>query len=194
MTRALARAVSIFGHPVLVLPLAVLTLALVRGERAQAAWMLAAFAAFAAVVMGYSWRQVRRGRWTHVDASDVRERGNLNRFLLALLGIGAVVAVWLDAPQEFSLGLILSTAMVLLAVLAARWLKLSLHMAFAVFAAALLWLAGGWALAAGLAFAALVAWSRLQLQRHAPRDLVAGAAAGALAGCVFHLLTPGMAG
>ena len=36
-----------------------------------------------------------------------------------------------------------------------------------------------------LLFAATVAWSRLALQRHTPRDLVAGAVAGALAGLAF---------
>ncbi|HZF98625.1 MAG TPA: hypothetical protein VEY92_10365 [Pseudoxanthomonas sp.] len=178
----------------LVLPLAVLTLALMRGERAQAAWVGAALAALAALVMGYSWRQVRRGRWAHVDASDVRERSGLNRFLLALLGCGAALAAWSGASRELALGLMLSAAMVLLAALTPRWFKLSLHVAFAVFAAMLLWRAGAWALAGSLAFAALVAWSRLRLRRHAPRDVAAGALAGTLAGVAFHLLAPGVAG
>lgn len=178
----------------LVLPLAVLTLALLRGERAQAAWIGAAFAALAALVMGYSWRQVRRGRWAHVDASDARERSGLNRFLLALLGGGAALAAWSGASRELAVGLTLAAAMVLLAALTPRWFKLSLHVAFAVFAAMLLWRAGAWALAGGLTFAALVAWSRLRLERHAPRDVVAGALAGTLAGVAFHLLAPGTAG
>ena len=34
-------------------------------------------------------------------------------------------------------------------------------------------------------FAAVVAWSRLHLQRHVPRDLVAGVCTGLLAGLAF---------
>ena len=38
---------------------------------------------------------------------------------------------------------------------------------------------------AALLFAVAVAWSRLALRRHEPRDLVAGAIAGTLAGAAF---------
>ena len=89
MPHALARALSIFGHPMLVLPLAVVALALARGERVTAVWSAAGFGAFAALVMGYSAWQVRRGRWAHVDASARHERGHLNRFLFVALAAGA---------------------------------------------------------------------------------------------------------
>ena len=49
-------------------------------------------------------------------------------------------------------------------------------------------------LAFGLAFAAAVAWSRLRLQRHVVRDLVAGTCTGAVAGTAYLLASPGMAG
>jgi len=58
-----------------------------------------------------------------------------------------------------------------------------------VFAAMLLLRAGAFAAVLGLIFAALVAWSRLQLARHARRDLVAGAIAGAGAGLAFLQLS-----
>ncbi|MEO6517892.1 MAG: hypothetical protein ABIO17_02700, partial [Pseudoxanthomonas sp.] len=68
MSHAVARAVSIVGHPMLVLPLAALVLMLLRGQQQLAVWMALGFSAFAAVVMLYSTWQVRRGRWAHVDA------------------------------------------------------------------------------------------------------------------------------
>ena len=82
--------------------------------------------------------------------------------------------------------------MIAVAMLTARWWKLSLHMAFVAFAATLLWSVAWWAGLAGFACAAAVAWSRLQLQRHIPRDLLAGATTGLLAGVAF-LLASGMA-
>jgi hypothetical protein len=185
MPHALARALSIFGHPMLVLPLAVVTLALARGERVTAVWSAAGFGAFAALVMGYSAWQVRRGRWAHVDASARHERGHLNRFLFVALAAGAALVAWRGTQPVFALGMAMSAAMILAAMASARWCKLSLHMAFAVFAAWLLRELGtAWTLAA-LLFAVAVAWSRLALRRHELRDLVAGAIAGTLAGAAF---------
>ena len=188
MSRAVARAVSIFGHPMLVLPLAALALALLRGQNRLALWMGLGFALFAALVMAYSWWQVRRGRWAHVDASGKEERRSLNRFLLVVLVVSALFAAWQGHARELALGLALSAAMVAVATATARWWKLSLHMAFVVFAAMLLGNVSWWAGLAGLFFAAAVAWSRLRLRRHVPRDLVAGALTGALAGAIFMFL------
>lgn len=189
MSRQLARTVSIIGHPTIVLPLAVLVLTLRTSNPAQAAWTVAGFVVFAGLVMAYSKWQVRRGRWSHIDASAAEERRALNGFLLLALAAAAVLAVVLAAPRELALGLSLSAAVVLLAIRIQSRCKLSLHMAFVVFAATLLGAASTFALLAGLAFAGLVAWSRLSLQRHEPRDLVAGAVAGAVAGLLFHAVT-----
>lgn len=181
-----ARAVSIIGHPLLVLPAALMWPAALRGgdpRTLQAAF--AGFALFAALVMGWSWWQVRRGRWTHVDASQQSERRSLNRMLLALIALGAWLA-WRALPTPHpGLALALSAGIVAAALLTTRWCKLSLHLAFAVYAIGLLWPLDWIAIVACCAFAAGVAWSRLRLSRHRPRDLVAGAIAGSLAAMAY---------
>lgn len=192
MNHPLARAVSILGHPLLLLPLALLLPAATAGTPG-ALQVAAGCAAIAAMVLGWSWLRVRGGHWDHVDASDPRERGALNRFLLPLLGVAALAALASPRPA-LPLQLALAAAMVAAALLCARRCKLSLHVAFAVYAGALLlpwrWPAG----AAMLAVAALVAWSRLALRRHRPRDVVAGALAGAAAGLLsWTLAQPGAA-
>ena len=194
MTHAVARAVSILGHPMLVLPVVMLTLATGRGRDGDALWMGVGFIVFAAVVMAYSKHQVRRGQWAHVDASNQEERKSLNRFLLVALLVSAALAAFTGMPRELALGLGLSAAMVAMAMLTARWCKLSLHMAFVVFAVFLLYAVSWKAALFGLAFAAAVAWSRLRLQRHVVRDLVAGTCTGAVAGTAYLLASPGMAG
>jgi hypothetical protein len=193
MTHAVARAVSILGHPMLVLPLVMLALSAGTGRTGDALWMGLGFVVFAAVVMAYSKHKVMRGQWTHVDASNHDERKSLNRFLLLALLVSAVLSVATGMPRELAWGLALSAAMVAVAMLTARWCKLSLHMAFVVFAVFLLGTASWWAALAGAAFAAAVAWSRLRLQRHVLRDLVAGAGTGAFAGMAYLLANPGMA-
>ena len=107
------------------------------------------------------------------------------RTLLVLIGLGALLA-WRALPTpDPALALALSAGIVAVAMLSVRWCKLSLHVAFAIYAIGLLWPLGSSVIAACCAFAAAVAWSRLRLSRHRPRDLVAGAAAGLLAAVAY---------
>lgn len=191
MSQPVARIVSILGHPLLVLPAAVLlpSVLLPSAPQARNAQSLSAmtvgFAAFAALVMGWSWWQVRRGRWAHVDASGRDERNALNRGLLAMIIVGALLA-WRALPQsDLFFVLSFAAAIVATAILSARVCKLSLHFAFAVYAAGLLWPLGKATVAAGFAFAVLVAWSRLQLSRHRPHDLLVGGLVGLLAARLY---------
>lgn len=179
MSASLARALSILGHPLVVLPMAVMLLAVDDGaDRQRLSGLALLLGGLAGLVMAYSWWQVRRQHWRHVDASARTERRSLNRFLSIALAIAAVFAWTWASQRELALGLALSAALIALAMLSARWWKLSLHVAFAVFAAVLLARVSWQACVGGLAFAAAVAWSRWALSRHAPRDLIAGAVAG----------------
>lgn len=194
MKIVLARALSIAGHPLLVLPAAALTVAAASGAgRGQLSVVGIALALLASAIQGWSWWQVRRGRWQHVDASQRHERRGLNRFLLVLLA-GAAVFFALVSPQPaLALGLGCAALMIAAGILLAPWLKLSLHASFAMFSAALLWTLGPWALGLGLAFAGAVSWSRWVLGRHRRRELLAGAATGAAVGLAFWWLLPRVA-
>ena len=194
MSDRIARSVSILGHPLVVMPAAVLVLMLVQSDGRNAGWAMAGLLATGLLIMLFSRNQVRRGRWQHVDASGKEERSSLNRFLLVLLAVATLACVLAGASRPLTLGLGLSAATLVVAMATARWCKLSLHLAFATFAALLLASLSWWVGLAGLLFAAAVAWSRLHLQRHVPRDLVAGAGTGLLAGLVFLRFTQGGAG
>jgi membrane-associated phospholipid phosphatase len=137
------------------------------------------------LVMGYSYRRVRRGDWTHVDASGRGERRSLNRFLLVVFVAATIAGFALQWPHQFLLGLLLSASMVAAAMLAAHWCKPSLHLAFAVFSAGLMLAVSTAALLAGLLAATAIAWSRLTLGRHVAVDLWCGAMIGAAAGAAF---------
>lgn len=180
-----ARALSVLGHPALLMPLAASANAAARGGGPDLVGTVAAVSvALALVVMLFSAGQVRAGRWRHVDASVPQERRHLNLLLCGLLFGGAALLGAAGAAPAVALGLGLGGVLVLLALVLARWLKLSLHVAFASYAALLAWPAWGWMLA-GLVLAAAVAWSRLVLGRHRPPDLWAGALAGVAVGAWF---------
>lgn len=190
MPHATARTLSILGHPLLMLPAGILLPTLRGATPDDTLATITGFAAFALAVMLWSAYQVRRGRWTHVDASRVDERRALNRFLLPAILAGATLAWLLSSPPRVVVALAAAAGIVLAAMLVSRWCKLSLHVAFAVFAAGLLWPLGRAVVLAVALLAVAIAWSRLHLSRHAPVDLVTGAAAGALAAMAVTILVP----
>lgn len=189
MPHATARTLSILGHPLLMLPVGILLPTLQGPMPADTLAIVTGFAAFALAVMLWSGYQVRRGRWAHVDASHIDERRALNRFLLPAILIGAALAWLLSSPPRVAVAIASAAGIVLAAMLLTRWCKLSLHVAFAVFTTGLLWPLGRVAVLVAAVLTVAIAWSRLRLSRHAPVDLLAGAAAGALAAMAVWLTT-----
>jgi hypothetical protein len=185
MPHAIARTISILGHPLVTLPIGVLLPSLRAAAPADAVTMLAGFLGFALAVMLWSRARVRSGQWVHIDASHAHERRSLNRFLLPAILIGTALAWLLSSPPRMVLALAASAGIVLAALLLSRWCKTSLHVAFAVLATGLLWPLGH-----AVATAMAVAWSRLRLARHTATDLVAGGLAGVLAATATWALVP----
>lgn len=134
------------------------------------------------------WRQVRRGHWQNADASNRAERP-----ILYVVGGAAVVVLLayllLLRPESFMVrGVAATLGMMAACGAATRWIKVSLHMAFAALAAtglALMRSPTGYALIVALP---MIAWSRLILQRHTPLELALGALIGAGAGAAIHCL------
>ncbi len=185
MRVAVARAISIAGHPVVILFVAVVVAASTRGASIRQLWFVGGgLAAFGVVVLGFSWFQVRSGRWSHIDASARTERKSLNVFLVVLCFLAAVLVWFLTHRLYMWLGLGLSGTLALVALLIARWVKVSLHVAFAAFATAFLWPIK-LAVIAGALVTAAVVWSRLVLGRHVAADVAAGLVLGAAAGGAY---------
>jgi membrane-associated phospholipid phosphatase len=180
----LARAVSIAGHPVVVLPVAIF--AGVWGVAPPNVVRQAVLPAVlvGAAVMVYSAIQVRRGRWAHVDASVREERQQLNLFLAIILVLAAAALWGTGQPWGVVAGVACAALVVAVAHATRRWLKISLHVAFATFAAGFLWprMAG---MLVVLACAAAIAWSRLALARHSRADVICGAVLGLAVGALF---------
>lgn len=184
---AVARAVSILGHPVVLVLAAGLIVASTRGASvAQLWWVGGALVAFGAIVMGFTAWQVRAGRWSHVDASERGERRSLNGFLAALLLLSAALLWFLTRRPYMSGALALSGVVIVMALLVARSIKVSLHAAFAAFSTALVWPVM-LAVVAGILVTLAVAWSRLVLGRHVAADLIVGLLLGVAAGSAYHL-------
>jgi len=184
-----ARWVSIVAHPFAMTMVMVLGAALHFGTPREALQTLLFVALIALLpVAALMVRQVRRGSWTNVDASNRAERP-----LLFAVGIAALAvllgAVLVFRPGSFLIrGVIGVLIMLAVCAVATRWVKVSLHMAFGALATTTLLSLGspaGWVL---LALMPALAWSRLSLKRHGPAEVAIGLLVGIAFGYAINNL------
>ena len=138
-----------------------------------------------ALLSGFIWQQRRGGRWHTVDASRREERPLL--YALALLVAGGYW-LWMGGrASPTSTGVLAAAAMLCVAGIANRWVKLSLHMASLAFAGiAMLALAPPAGIVA-LVLLPLLGWARWRMARHALHEVAGGVALGVAAGIALRL-------
>lgn len=184
-----ARVVSVIFHPFVMVGVMVGTAAASRETRSEAFRSIAIVVLITIVPIAVLMiRQVRRGVWENVDASDRRERPILYLVLGAAL-IALLAYLMLSGQQSFMVrGVVATLGMVAVCAVATQWIKVSLHMAFATLAATTLAVMGsivGYVLVLMLP---MLAWARLALSRHTPLELALGTLAGVSAGVAIHYL------
>jgi hypothetical protein len=182
---AIARWISIAGHPFSFIAL----LVLVAGSKRYGFGGAARLITVTAIVLimplwVFMWRKWRSGHWQTIDASDPQDRPSFYGAAFLLLGLlmGCLALV-----EGWSFMLRGSAAVAVLLGLAAilnRWIKLSNHVAFAMFTGVLVSrFALGWGLGA-LVLVPFIAWSRLALSRHTSHEVLGGMVLGAVVGAV----------
>ncbi len=185
MTTTAARVVSIVLHPFLVLA-ALALLAAWRVDPASLSRTALGISVAIAIVSVFIWQRRRGGHWQTVDASRRQERPLL--YALALLVAGAYW-LWMGGrASATSNGVLAAVALVCIAGVANRWIKLSLHMASLAFAGVALLDLLRPAGVAALLLLPLLAWARLRMARHTWPEVIGGAALGVSVGVVMRLL------
>ena len=186
-TVAFARLVSIVGHPFVFVVLLILLPFFMRGQ--ISAVRVAGIVVIAALVpLGLFMRQrYTSGQWETVDAS-----ARADRPVAYLAGFAVVLPLslyfrFVERSAGLFRGCIAVAAMFGIAFILNRWIKLSGHLAFAGFTALILArICPGCAVPVGL-FIPLLAWSRLTLKRHTPREVIGGLVLGVVVGAVMPL-------
>jgi hypothetical protein len=182
---AIARWTSILLHPFAVF-VALSLLAAWRLDPSSLPHSAAGILVAMAIVWAFVLQRRRSGRWGTVDASERRERPLL--YALALV-VASGYWLWLGGRASTTgNGVVAVIAMLCVAGIANRWIKLSLHMASLAFAGVTLlslWPPAG--IAALLALP-LLGWSRLWMARHSLPEVLGGSALGLLSGLALRLL------
>lgn len=174
-----ARLVSVMLHPFAVLAFVALVAAW-RLDPSTLPRTVLGIGVAIAVVWIFVLQRRRAGHWQTVDASRRQERPLL--YLLALAVAGAYWWWMGGRASATSSGVLAAVAMLCIAGLTNRWIKLSLHMASLAFAAVVLvsLLPG----VAGVAFVLLpvLGWARLRMARHALAEVLGGMLLGLASG------------
>lgn len=183
---ALARWVSIVGHPFALALLLGLTPMWSGGQAVRALRVSGVILMVAVVPMIVFVRRRRAsGDWETVDASHPSNRPALFR---AIFIVVVVLGLYFGLVERSVTLLRGTVAVAILAGIAAilnRWIKLSLHLAFATFTAVALYPLGvGHWLPVAL-FLPLLAWSRLVMGRHTMPEIIAGFGLGAGVGAAI---------
>ncbi len=177
--RNVARAVSILLHPFVVFAALALLAASRMDPHAMGRTTLG-FAAAIAIVSVFIWQRRRGGHWETVDASRPQERPLL--YALALLVAGGYW-LWMGGrASPTSSGVLAAAAMLCVAGLANRWIKLSLHMASLAFAGVASWPLSPVAAMLAMTGLPLLGWARLRMARHTWPEVIGGTVLGLTAG------------
>ncbi|HEX8247710.1 MAG TPA: hypothetical protein VF599_06045 [Pyrinomonadaceae bacterium] len=182
-----ARFFSVLGHPLVLLPLTVLIVAL-RNASPGRALTIGIITILVTVIplLFIIRRRVVAGKWTDHDISEPSERRNFYPIAVAVAAFSCLVFRLLDFPLPLLIGMIISVVLLPAAMFINQWSKISLHLTFAAYCAvSLAAIDYGWA-AFFILLAVAVGWSRVRLERHSLRQVLGGAALGG-AGGIFLL-------
>jgi len=174
----IARLVSMAGHPFVMIVLLVLLLSWTM-DRA-AAWRITGLvAAIGLIPTGLLlWRRSLSRRRQTTDASAPNDRSILYFSLFAVLLLSSVYFHFVEHSAFLVRGSAITALMSAVAAVFNRWIRLSLHLAFAVYCGlVLVRIHPGYGLPI-LIFAPFLAWSRLVLLRHTLPEVIGGAALG----------------
>ncbi len=175
---AVARWVSIVGHPFVVVPL---TVAVVSRSTATTAVLIGVVVVMMLVVV----RKVRSGDWSDLDVSLREQRPAAYARAIPLLG-AAWLLLWLIAGRSRGFwGFGVAIGILVIATVLTRFrIKASMHAGFDSYAAVLPVTVMP-ALSAALALLAVcVGWSRVALRRHTLPEVLVGAVLGMAGGAL----------
>lgn len=186
---AFARFISIIGHPFTFIVL-LLSLPFWRKGDLNGLRIAGLVAVIGLVPLGLFMRQrSRSGQWKTVDASAPQDRPVAFLAVFAVLVPFTIYFHFVEHSVLLVRGCLVLAALMLVAVLLNRWIKISGHMAFAAFSAVIfarINIVPG--VVAGV-FLPVLGWSRVTLSRHTYPEVFAGFLLGLVAGVVMLCLS-----
>jgi hypothetical protein len=187
----IAKCISIFGHPLLTIPMFTVT-ALFNFESVEKAFWISALIIGGIVLplVVKMYRGEKKGEYTNFDVSDQAQRQSW--YTYAVLLLVAVTAVVFVTGQSgvLCLGVLFSTCLLITAQLINHFIKSSLHVSLNVFLFCMIFRMHITVAVLFLLFIFLIIWARFVLKRHTSKELLTGILIGLFWGSMFLIFTP----
>lgn len=186
MNPKLAHYISVFGNPLLTIPLYAV-IALFMTEKPATAWLvsLLLLGGIVAPLLIKSYRGVKKGAYTNYDISDREQRQSWYLLPTLLLTVVTTIMYATDQSRILRLAMLFALLLFIAAQLANLYIKVSLHVGFNAYLGFLIFPLSNKLGMGVLIFTLLLAWSRIVLKRHTWAEVISGAILGAAAGGGF---------
>ncbi|AEL26504.1 hypothetical protein [Cyclobacterium marinum] len=188
MKNKIARIISQVGHPLLLI-LAFLIYFLFSIHNPEKAILTFLIILFLGILPLVFWNLIRtkKGLYSNFDVSIRSQRNSMYLFVLTS-AFFVLLALWANGqPDAVLIGSAILIQLLCLAFVINFKSKVSLHVAITIFTAFGFWEINPW-IAIGLWISSpLIAWSRWQLRRHEPMELIWGLLLGLI--CGIEILT-----
>jgi hypothetical protein len=186
MTTKIAKFISIFGHPLLTIPVFVM-IALFHFEsvgKASRMSILIIGGIFIPLVVKM-YRGEKSGAYTNFDVSNQFERQSWYRYTVLLLVLATVVVFVTRQGRTLCVSILFSSMLLITSQFINRYIKSSLHISLNIFLFFMILHFNVTMAVIFLLFVFLIAWARFILKRHTVKELKTGALIGLFWGIVF---------
>ncbi len=180
LARTIGRWASIVGHPFLVVPAAIVVATSQRAAASARGPVLGVVGASMLVLTVQVAVRLRRGEITDIDVSTREQRPRMYAVAIAAAVVSTALLFATHQSSTAVYGAAIAGGLLVAGALANVWIKVSLHTAFAVFAAGIAFHAGPHAAIVFAGIALVVAWARVAYGRHTLREVVAGGVLGSI--------------
>lgn len=179
MKKKIAHYISVFGHPLLTIPVFAV-IALFTFEEFQRALLLSLLivGGFFIPIAIKMYVGSKKGTYTNFDVSNRTQRQSWYIYAILLLLAVTIILFVTEQPRMLRLSVLFSLILLSTSQAVNYFIKSSLHVSFNIFLAFLimpLHLVTGLIF---LLFTVLIAWARLTLKRHSFKEIITGAVIG----------------
>jgi hypothetical protein len=188
MTTKIAKCVSVIGHPLLTIPIFVVSVLFHFQDfkSALSTSVLIVLGIIVPLIIKMYWGK-KNGVYANFDVSDQGERKSWYFFAIVLLSFTVIIIFATSKSHLVRVGFLLSVLLLFSSQVVNYYIKCSLHVSFNVFLSFLIVPINLYFAALLFLFVVVIAWSRVYLRRHTIKEVTIGAILGTVFGLLLKL-------
>jgi len=184
----LAQIISSAGHPMLTFPVYIVIMLFLNEPFEKALWISALIILGIFIPMFVKMhRGTKSGKYTNFDISDQKQRKSFYPFVLVLFSAVLLILYLTQQSENILLPLFWGWVLIFINYGLNFFIKVSLHVSLTVFLGFLIFKNYPFAGTAFFIFSIAMAWSRWELKKHSPKEILWGFLIGLIIGSIYLL-------